>query len=236
MTEWNDLMGQIGGKAGEIDRPKKPRTARQKGPTIRTIEATKKAAIREDLKKIKEFELDILTAPGKPVRSVGKLKEKLDEFFKKHMDDPYVTFNELAVAVGFSDEDALAKAMNDMSLPPQYIDLLRKAYSIIESLMTRRMLYVADQKNDVKGYAAALDRAERKMNKYDPAAKEANTSLNIAVKVQESEEIKNLVADRIGALMNASRGPVIDITPKSIPEPVPVPVSASKSKEAEDGE
>ena len=134
------------------------------------------------VKGAKAFELDLLTAPGKPLRSIPRLKEALNEFFEKHQDDPYVTVNELAIAVGYTDGDALSKALFDES-NPKYTALLRKAYALVDDALTKRMLYVADKRKDVKGYETALKRMDSKRDKYDPAAMQSDASLKISIDI-----------------------------------------------------
>ena len=202
-------------------------------PTIRSIEKTRLSELKSRKEGVRSFELDIETAPGKPLRSVPKLRAALNEFFERHQDDPYVTINELASAIGFADADALSKALYDDS-NPKYTALLRQAYSLIEDVMTKRMLYVADQRCDSKGYQYALERLDRKRDKYDPAAMQADASVKIAIEMKETKEIQAMVSDRLSALLSAQKGSAIDVKARTstIPEPLP---AIPEAMEVQDG-
>ena len=220
------MMGNIGGEVTKYS----PRKKTLNGPTIRSIEKLKKENVNAKRKEAKAFELDLLTAPGKPLRSVPKLQEALNEFFDKHKSDPYITINELAIAVGYADADALSKALYDESTP-RYTALLRRAYSLVDDLMTKRMLHLADLRHDVKGYQAALERMDKKRDKYDPALDQSNTSVSIAINMKESEEIKGLVSDRISALLGSQKSAAIDVVPRPAKEPVLIPARIEEVKE-----
>lgn len=190
---------------------------RSNSPTIRSIEARKKENLQKKRGEMKSFELDILTTPGKPVKSVPRLKEALDAFFDEHSEDPYVTINELANYLGYSDADALSRACFDESVP-KYTALIRRAYAKVEDLMTKRMLYIADVRGDVKGYQAALDRLDRKREKFDPDSLLAaeKPRVNVSIEMRNGETIKSVLDDRIASLLSAQKGNAVDVTPKQI--------------------
>ena len=230
MNRRNGEMGQIGGaKSAKTSKMFPP------APTIRSIEKMKKQDVNKKRKDTKTFELDILTAPGKPMRSVPRLKEALDVFFEEHQDDPYVTVNELAIAVGYADSDALSKALFDES-NPKYTALLRKAYSLVDDVMTKRMLHVADIRGDVRGYQVALERMDKKRDKYDPSMDQTNTSVKIAIEMKETKEIQSIVSDRISALLSAQKGTAIDVQPRPVKEAELVSIMPPQAEGAQDEE
>ena len=197
------------------------------------MEALRKENIRKTKEELEAFELDILLTPKKPMRSIPKLRKAISDFFRGHMDDPYVTVNELAKAIGYADEDTLVKDSFNMDNKPEYNALLKKAIGIVEDIMTRRMLAVSDAAGDAKGYQFALQRMDKKRDKYDPASKQDNTQVRVNIQMQENEGVKNMLNDRLSALLSAQKGNAIDITPKQIAVREPVPVEAS---EVADGE
>ena len=203
--------------------------------TIRQMESLRKENLKKSRQEMLQFELDILTTPKKPMKSVPKLKQALSEFFEGHKDDPYVTANELARAIGYSDEDAMVKDTFNIDNNPQYNMLVKKAISIIEDLMIRRMLAVSDAAGDIQGYKTALQRGDKKRDKYDPDSRieETQTQVKIDIKIKENEQIKNVLDDRLSSLLSAQKGKAIDITPKQIPQKNAEPVPAVK--EAVDG-
>ena len=226
MGDWI-FPGKMGSINGESTRSS---SRKEKGPTIRSMERLKKENVNAKRKNAKAFELDLLAAPGKPLRSVPRLKEALNEFFDKHQNDPYVTINELAIAVGYTDGDALSKALYDEA-NPKYTALLRKAYALVDDVMTKRMLFVADQKRDVRGYQVALERMDKKRDRYDPAAMQSDASVKIAIEMKETQEIQEIVSDRLSALLSAQRGSAIDVQAKPAKTPELIPVT----KEVSDG-
>ena len=187
------------------------------------MEALRKENIKIGAEALKDFELDVLTTPKKPMKSVPKLKEAIALFFVGHQDDPYVTVNELAIELGYADEDALVKDSFNPDNRPEYNALIRKAISKLENLLTRKMLAIAENAGDSKGYLAALDRMDKKRMKYDPDSieKEAQTQVKVNIQMQENENIKNMLDSRLASLLSSTKGRAIDITPKQIPETVP---------------
>lgn len=183
-----------------------------------------------------EFELDILSTPKKPLKSVPKLAQALNAFFSEHLDDPYITLNELAKAIGYSDEDAMVKDTFNVDNRPEYNALVKKAIGRVEDIYTRRMLAISDKAGDTRGYQIALQRMDKKRDKYDPDSVEqdVSTKINVSVKVQEDEKIKSMLDDRLNGLLASAKGKAIDVVPRSIPEPVPV-LSEPVQQEASNG-
>ena len=218
--------------SGAFDfKPMKTKSA--KAPTIRSIEKRKRDGLKKVQKGTKSLELDILTSPGKPIASVPRLKQKLDEFFSIHADDNYVTVNELAVYLGYADDHALMKDLFDDS-NPKYTALLRRAYGLVDDLMTKRMLYVADRRSDVKGYQYALERNDEKLARFDPDNDKNKASVSIAIEMKETEEIRDMVSSRISDLLSAAKGEAIDVVPKKDNEPALIPaIAVSKEDENE---
>ena len=132
------------------------------------MEALKQENLGKSAQEMQELELDILVTPKKPIKSVPKLRKAIQTFFNEHMDDPYVTVNALAKALGYADEDAMQKDSFNAANRPEYNAEIRKAVSIIEDIMTRRMLAISDAAGDTKGYQFALQRMDKKRDKYDP--------------------------------------------------------------------
>lgn len=193
--------------------------------TIRQMEALKQENIRKTAEQLNEMELDILLTPKKPVKSVPKLRKVIQQFFADNMDDPYITVNSLAKAIGYADEDAMQKDAFNIANRPEYNAELRKAISLIEDLMTRRMLAIADAAGDSKGYQYALQRMDKKRDKYDPDSAMNETQVKVNIQMQENEGIKSMLNDRLASLLSAQKGSAIDIPSKkieAIPEPVPI--------------
>ena len=68
---------------------------------------------------------------------------------------------------------------------------------------------------------------DKKRDKYDPdsAVNENSTQVKVSIQMQENEAVKNVLTDRISALLSAQKGNAIDVSAKkieAIPEPVPV--------------
>ena len=192
--------------------------------TIRQMEALRLENQKKNRKDMMEFELDILSTPKKPLKSVPKLAQALNAFFSEHLDDPYITLNELAKAIGYSDEDAMVKDTFNVDNRPEYNALVKKAIGRVEDIYTRRMLAISDKAGDTRGYQIALQRMDKKRDKYDPDSVEqdVSTKINVSVKVQEDEKIKSMLDDRLNGLLASAKGKAIDVVPRSIPEPVPV--------------
>ena len=207
--------------------------------TIRQMEALRKENLKKTKEELLDFELDVLTTPKKPLKSVPKLRKALSDFFKAHIDDPYVTMNQLAKAIGYSDEDAMVKDTFSINNTAQYNMLVKKAIGIIEDLMTRRMLAISDAAGDTKGYQFALQRFDKKRDKYDPDSKadESQTQVKINIQMQENEAVKNVLTDRLNALLSAQKSKAVDVTPKQIPQkaPEPIPVYSEGKKEVSNG-
>ena len=215
---------------------KVPSGGRKVPLTIRQMEALRKENLKKTRQELLEFELDVLTTPKKPLKSVPKLKKALSDFFQDHQEDPYVTMNQLAKAIGYADEDSMVKDTFSIDNNPQYNLLVKKAISVIEDLMTRRMLAISDAAGDTKGYQFALQRMDKKRDKYDPDSKieETQTQVRVNIQMQENEAVKNVLDNRLASLLSAQRGKAVDITPKQIPskirtpEPIAVPVTAEE--------
>ena len=187
------------------------------------MEALRKENLKKQKQVLEEFELDVLTTPKKPVRSIPKLSEIIKTFFAAHIDDPYVTLGELATAIGYADEDSMMKDAFNPQNSPKYNALIRKAASKIEDIMTRRMLAISEAAGDTKGFQTALQRMDKKRDKYDPdsAVNENSTQVKVSIQMQENENIKKLLDARLPSLLAAQKGEAIDVTPKQIPEAVP---------------
>lgn len=198
--------------------------------TIRQMEALRKENLKKSREELLDFELDVLTTPKKPLKSVPKLRVALSSFFKQHIDDPYVTMNQLAKAIGYSDEDAMVKDTFNIDNTAQYNMLVKKAIGIIEDLMTRRMLAVADATGDTKGYQFALQRFDKKRDKYDPDSRqeESKTQIKVNIQMQENEAVKSVLNDRLNALLSSQKGNAIDVTPKQIPQKEPASYAAKE--------
>ena len=215
---------------------KVPSGGRKVPLTIRQMEALRKENLKKTRQELLEFELDVLTTPKKPLKSVPKLKKALSDFFEDHQEDPYVTMNQLAKAIGYADEDSMVKDTFSINNNPQYNLLVKKAISVIEDLMTRRMLAISDAAGDTKGYQFALQRMDKKRDKYDPDSKveETQTQVRVNIQMQENEAVKNVLDNRLASLLSAQRGKAVDITPKQIPskirtpETIAVPVTAEE--------
>ena len=103
-----------------------PKGTDQAPLTIRQMEALRKENLKKTKDEIQEFELDVLTTPKKPMKSVPKLRKAINEFFEAHADDPYLTMNELATAIGYADEDAMVKDSLRMNPIFQYEFTIRR--------------------------------------------------------------------------------------------------------------
>ena len=197
--------------------------------TIRQMEALKQENIRESADKLHEMELDILLTPRKPIKSVPKLRKAIQDFFSANMDDPYITVNSLAKAIGYADEDSMQKDAFNPDNRPEYNAEIRKAISIIEDIMTRRMLVISDAAGDTKGYQFALQRLDKTRDNYDPDSQEDNTQVRVNIQMKENESVKSMLDDRLSALLSAQKGSAIDVIPKKIeriPEPLPIDTSS----------
>lgn len=204
---------------------KAPTGGKDQPLTIRQMEALRKENIKKTREEMLALELDVLTTPKKPIKSIPKLRAALSTFFSSHMDDPYVTTNELAKALGYADEDALVKDTFNLDNRPEYNALIRKAISTIEDIMTRRMLAISDKAGDTRGYQVALQRMDKKRDKYDPDSAQDNTQVRVNIQMKENESVKNMLDDRLSALLSAQKGSAIDVIPKKIEriqEPVPI--------------
>ena len=171
----------------------------EKAPlTIRQMEAMRKEyqdSLKNQRQDIEAFELDVLTTPRKPMRSVPRLREAINGFFEAHMDDPYITLNELATSIGYADEDAMVKDSFNPSNRPEYNAIIRKAVSKVENLLTRKMLAIADAAGDTRGYQIALQRMDKKRDKYDPDSRLDDTQVKVNIQMQENESIKSLLQE-----------------------------------------
>ena len=196
------------------------------------MEALRKENLKNQKKVLEEFELDVLTTPKKPIKSIPKLSEAITAFFAAHMDDPYVTLGELAKAVGYADEDSMMKDAFNAENSPKYNALIRKAASKVEDIVTRRMLAISEAAGDTKGFQTALQRMDKKRDKYDPdsAVNENSTQVKVNIQMQENENIKKLLDARLPSLLAAQKGEAIDVTPRQIPEAV-----SAVNKDALDG-
>lgn len=212
-----------------------PNGGKTKPLTIRQMEALRKENLKKSREEMMEFELDVLTTPKKPLKSVPKLRQALSEFFHDHQDDPYVTLNQLAKAIGYADEDSMVKDTFNVSNSPQYNALVKKAIAVIEDILTRRLLAISDAAGDTRGYTIALQRMDKKRDKYDPDSKieETKTQVKVNIQMQENEAVKNVLDARLASLLSAQKGSAIDITPKKLP--AKEPVTASASEEASNG-
>ena len=189
------------------------------------MEALRKENLKKTKAELDLFELDVLTTPKKPMRSIPKLKQTLSDFFRSHEDDPYITVNELAKVLGYADEDTLVKDSFNTNNRPEYNSLIKKAIGTIEDMMTRRMLAMSDAAGDVRGYQFALQRMDKKRDKYDPDSHSdsVSTKVNVNIQMQENENVKNMLTDRLASLLSAQKGEAIDITPKQLPVMETVP-------------
>lgn len=189
------------------------------------MEALRKENLKKTRQELLEFELDVLATPKKPLKSVPKLRKALSDFFAAHRDDPYVTVNQLAKAIGYADEDSMVKDTFSIDNNPQYNVLVKKAIGVIEDIMTRRMLAISDAAGDTKGYQFALQRMDKKRDKYDPDSKadETQTQVRVNIQMQENEAIKSALDSRLASLLSAQRGKAVDVTPKQIPSKSIIP-------------
>lgn len=174
--------------------------------TIRQMEAMRKENAKKAQEEMQEFELDLYLTPKRPMKSVPKLAKALSDFFQEHMDDPYISPNLLAQAVGYADEDAMLKDAFSDRTEPKYAALLRMAYSKLEDIMTAELNAVSLSVGDSRGIVEILKRMDKKRDKYDPDSIKLNETpqqqLNI-INIRESEEIKDLVSGRISALLGS---------------------------------
>ena len=199
-----------------------PKGTDQAPLTIRQMEALRKENLKKTKDEIQEFELDVLTTPKKPMKSVPKLRKAINEFFEAHADDPYLTMNELATAIGYADEDAMVKDSFNIDNRPKYNAVIRKAVSKVENLLTRKMLAISEAAGDTRGYQVALQRMDKKRDKYDPdSCPDSQTQVRVNIQMQENENIKNMLDDRLSSLLSLQKGNAVDITPKQIPVAVP---------------
>lgn len=202
------------------------------------MEALRLESQKKTRKEVESFELDVLTTPRKPLKSVPKLREALNSFFAAHLDDPYITVNELAKAIGYSDEDAMVKDTFSVSNRPEYNALVKKAIGKVEDIYTRRMLAISDKAGDTRGYQIALQRMDKKRDKYDPDSveRDVSTNISVSVKIKEDEKIKSMLDDRLDGLLASAKGNAIDVIPRSIPDAVPaIPAEPLLEKEASNG-
>ena len=60
------------------------------------------------------------------------------------------------------------------------------------------------------------------MDKYDPdSCPDSQTQVRVNIQMQENENIKNMLDDRLSSLLSLQKGNAVDITPKQIPVAVP---------------
>ena len=202
--------------------------------TIRQMEALRKENLKKSRAELMQFELDVLTTPKKPVKSVPKLRDAVGRFFLEHKDDKFLTVNELAMDLGYADEDSLIKDSFNEDNRPEYNAILRKAVAKIETVMTRTMLGISINSGNTRGFEQALIRMDKKRDKYDPfshvesastTTNNTDMSVHISLQMKEDEKIKTMLDDRLGSLLAAQRSGAIDVQAsriREIEEPVPV--------------
>lgn len=203
----------MAGKKGAAP-PRKGLSASEIGslPTIRSMDFSKerirkrKAEIKENRLRLKDYQIEMLSAPIATAKSVSRLKGAISVFFEAHSDDPYVTPNELALALGYSSYDALERDINSPNCEPEYRVLLEAAVAEIESLRERRMLAISDMMGDIKGYDSILQRMDKVRAQRDPDLIAQNTkskgNIAIGIQIAENEAVKGIISDKISALMD----------------------------------
>lgn len=211
-------------------------------PTIRSMDSSKerirkrKEELKEGRAKLREYQIEMLSAPIAAAKSVPRLKSAVSLFFEEHVDDPYVTPNELALAIGYSSYDALERELHSRDCEPRYKVILEAAVGQLESLRERRMLMLSEMMGDLRGYDVALQRMDRVRAQRDPdlIAQNSKSSSQVAIGIQitENEAVKGIISDRIAALMDKVN---TAIPPVPIPQPKPeeAPVEAD-FEEADD--
>lgn len=192
------------------------------GPEVVGRGRVERARIKDALKAgtltADEYAVALESRSAKP-RTAKAVRRAAASYIMGLGSDGRVTLSELASALGYSSQAALMKAINDANLPADYREALDEAVNLADSMLTQRMLAIAEQKHDYKGYESALSRMDRLRESLDrdlrpaasvPGGTSSILALQVQIGKQDREQGTAMIEDRISALVrrpSASAGP-----------------------------
>lgn len=173
-------------------------------PTIRETESKKLENITKKRTEMRKWGLYRYPTPTKRIKSVGKLKEAIDEFFEEHPLDvekasQLPTPTELAMYLGYPSQQALYNEVNN-PVDPRYSAVLAQSLDMIKDALLKRQMDIAEIGKRWEGIDAALSRMERIEERTMPVT-DSKSSIAIQINMNAQQKTRQLIDESVSSLI-----------------------------------
>lgn len=192
-------------------------------PSPRQVEATtleartKNKELREN---IKEFGVARYPTPTKKIKSITKLKKRIEQFFdysyhstaKQDKNNARETVNDLALWLGYSSRNTLMQAIaTSRDNEPEYAEWLEYAVSKLEDRFDKEWLDTIRASTDPRAidqYAKFIERMDKLRATSNPKDDEKQ-AVNISINIAKNEIVNEAIDKSIDSLFGKINKPVV---------------------------